>query len=69
MLHYGIMRKDIVQGAVVRRLQKDARGLLFLRLPRVLMEAMGWKPGDKVAITVKGRDKLVLQRIGSDRDR
>jgi len=50
---------------LVRRLQQDARGLLFLRIPRVLAVALGWEKGDEIEIRLTGRGTLELRRLPS----
>ena len=47
---------------LVRRLQQDARGLLFLRIPRVLAVALGWEKGDEIEIRLTSRGTLELRK-------
>lgn len=58
------MAKDRGELKVVRSLQADARGLPFLRLPKVLMAALGWRKGDRIEIRLTGRGTLELRRVG-----
>jgi len=48
---------------LIRRLQQDTRGLLFLRIPRVLAVALGWEKGDEIEIRLVGRETLELRRL------
>lgn len=47
---------------LIRRLQADTRGLLFLRIPRVLAVALGWKKGDEIEIHLTCRGTLELRK-------
>ena len=49
---------------LIRRLQADTRGLLFLRIPRVLAVALGWGKGDEIEIRLTGRGTLELRKVG-----
>jgi|Deesub1362A_J573_1020465.scaffolds.fasta_scaffold01665_7 hypothetical protein len=49
---------------LTRRLQADTRGLLFLRIPRVLAAALGWEKGDEIEIRLTGRGTLELRKVG-----
>lgn len=50
---------------LTRRLQADTRGLLFIRIPRVLAAALGWEKGDEIEIRLTGRETLELRRLPS----
>lgn len=46
-----------------RRLQRDSRGSYFIRLPRQIVEALGWRPGDVFEVRLLGRDRVELKRV------
>lgn len=37
-------------------------GTMAVGIPKKIMEAMGWKPGDYVSWVVMGRDKLKVEK-------
>lgn len=52
---------------LIRRLQLDARGLPFIRLPKALVAALGWEKGDPIEIRLVGRGTLELRRLPGER--
>ena len=62
MLCFSDMPKQHREPQLVRRLQVDARGLPFIRLPKALIVAMGWQRGDEIQITLTGRGTLELRK-------
>lgn len=63
MLCLSDMPKQHREPRLIRRLQADARGLVFLRIPRVLAVALGWEKGDEIEIRLVGRETLELRRV------
>ena len=57
------MSRQSREPRLIRRLQQDTRGLLFLRIPRVLAVALGWEKGDEIEIRLVGRETLELRRL------
>ena len=48
-------------------MQRDSRGSYFIRLPRQIVDALGWKPGDLFEVRLIGRDRIELKRIKTER--
>jgi len=58
------MPKQRREPQLVRRLQADARGLPFIRIPKTLATALGWERGDEIEIRLTGRATLELRKVG-----
>ena len=56
------MPKQHREPRLIRRLQADAKGLPFLRLPKAIVTALGWEKGDPIKIRLTGRGTLELQK-------
>jgi len=52
---------------LVRRLQQDARGLPFIRIPKTLATALGWERGDEIEIRLTSRGTLELRKRSGGR--
>ena len=63
MLCSTVMSKQDREPHLIRRLQVDARGLPFLRLPKAIIAALGWEKGDQVEIRLTSRGTLELRRL------
>lgn len=63
MLCFSVMPKQNREPHLIRRLQVDAKGLPFLRLPKAIITALGWEKGDPIKIRLTGRGTLELRRL------
>ena len=58
------MSRQSREPRLIRRLQADTRGLVFLRIPRALAAALRWQRGDEIEIRLTGRGTLELRKVG-----
>lgn len=63
LLCSGDMPKQHREPRLIRRLQVDAKGLPFLRLPKAIVTALGWEKGDRIEIRLTGKGTLELRRL------
>jgi len=60
------MPKQNREPRLIRRLQMDAKGLPFIRLPKAIIAALGWEKGDGIEIRLTGRGTLELRKARKD---
>ncbi len=44
------------------KIQETKQGQKFITIPSTIAEAMGIKKGDKLSITIQGKNKLMLEK-------
>ena len=52
---------------LIRKLSRPKGGSYYITLPKVLLEALGWKVGDDIKIELEG-NHLILRKVGDNND-
>ena len=48
------------------KLQQLPQGVYNVAIPKAIADAMGWKKGDDISVTIGGKNKLELSKVEQD---